>query len=112
MTDERLEVLLKEQLQNKALTVDAKVVYKARRKAWLVEEKRHKKESMKALTYIVILHLIWMMVVIGGSFIVKGINGIVKIGLISLICSNVLIIIGCIFMPYVQKISKEEERWQ
>lgn len=107
MNDERLEALLKEELQNQQITADPKLVYAARQKAYLNEEKRHKQESIKALIYIGILHIVWMMVLIGISLAVKGISGALAVILRGLLCSNILIIAGCILMSYIQKINEE-----
>lgn len=100
-------VNVNEQLQNQEITADAKLVYAARQKAYLAEEKRHKKESIKALVYVVILHIVWTIVLIGANLIVKGVNGALTVILRGLLCSNILIITGCIFMPYIKKINEE-----
>lgn len=110
MNDEKLEALLKGNFQNEDIKADAKLIYKARQKAWQAEERRHKKESMEALVYVVILHIVWMAVLIGLSFMTKGINGAMSIGLRSLILSNILIIIGCIIAPHLKKLNEEGRR--
>lgn len=110
MNDERLEALLKEQLQNEEIKADAQLVYATRQKAWLTEEERNKKESMKALIYASILHVLWLVVLMGISLITQGINAMLAIGLRSLILSGVLIIIGCMRVLYIQEIVKGRVR--
>lgn len=110
MKDERLEELLKGQFQNEEIKADAKLIYKARQKAWQAEARRHEKESMRALVYVVMLHIVWMAVLIVLSFMTKGISAAMTIGLRSLILSNILIIIGCIMVPYLKKLNEEGRR--
>lgn len=109
MTDEKLEQLLRQEFQSEMLNVPSQLVYETKQKVYIIKEKQQK-ESIRALIYGIVLHVLWMVVLLSLTYGLEGSSMAVLIGFGSLGISAILIIGVCMIVPYIQKVNKEVGR--
>lgn len=111
MNQDQLEERLKVHFsaREKEVVASSRLVYEARARRDQAERKREAIAKLRPMVYGILLHLLWSVTIVGGTFFLKGATQAFYVMIWNLVMSMGLIVGGCIALPQFMKQFKEGE---